>query len=90
MARSSKEGQAMTTRTVTRDALRSYVAQTLRDEDMIARIDQERQVAGSWVQRTLDGLYGKLADPVGVDWKQLPGAAWGDEGKGDGRDAEQG
>jgi hypothetical protein len=56
---------------ITRDALRSYVAQSLDDKDLIALIERERKITGSWVQRTLQELYGKLADPLSVDWAAI-------------------
>lgn len=56
---------------ITRQSLRSYVAKTLPDEELIRRINQERAIAGSWVQRTIDELYEKLADPLNVDFGKI-------------------
>jgi hypothetical protein len=53
---------------ISRQVLRSYVAQSLDDKDLIALIERERKITGSWVQWTLQELYGKLADPLSVDW----------------------
>lgn len=56
---------------ITRKQLCSYVAKTLQDAEIIARINDQRKIAGSWVQRTIDELYKKLADPLNVDFEKL-------------------
>lgn len=59
---------------ITRSQLCSYVAKTLQDREVISRINDQRKIAGSWVQRTINEMYEKLSDPLNVDYGALGNA----------------